>query len=44
MSRVSNLLLYGPKYARIKFYSGSLAILYKYILYVITKVILGIYL
>ena len=44
MPRDSPLLLYGPKHAKIEFHNGSIAILYKYILYFITKVILGIYL
>ena len=44
MSRVLPLLQYSSKYAKIDFHNGYIAILYKYILYFITKVILRIYL
>ena len=44
MLRDSPLPLYGTKHAKIEFHNGPIAILYKYILYFITKLILGIYL
>ena len=40
----SPLLLYAKKHAKIEFHYGSIVILYKYMLYFITKLILGIYL
>ena len=42
MSRDSLLPLGGLKHAKIKFHNGLIAGLYKYMLYFITKVILGI--
>ena len=44
MPRNSPLPLYAKKHAKIKFHYGSIAIFYKYMLYFITKLILGIYL
>ena len=39
-----SLLLYDKNYATIEFSYGPIAILYIYILYFITKLIIGIYL
>ena len=44
MHRDSPLPLYGPTHPNIEFHNGPIAILYKYMLYFKTKVILGIYL
>ena len=44
MPKDSCLLLCGLKHAKIKFCNDAIAILYKYMLYLITKVFLGIYL
>ena len=44
MPRDSSLPLYGPKHAKIEFHNGPIAILCKYMLYFITKLMLGIYL
>ena len=44
MPRDSPVLPYGPKYAKIEFYNGSITISNKYMLYFITKLILGIFL
>ena len=42
MPRESPLPLCGLKHAKINFHNGPIIIFYKYILYFITKVILGI--
>ena len=39
-----SLPLYAKNHAKIEFLYGSIAILYKYMLYFITKLIIGIYL
>ena len=44
MPRNSPPPLYGPKHAKIECHNGPIAILYKYMLYFITKLILGNYL
>ena len=41
--RNCSLMLYGQKHAKINFHNGHYAMLYKYILYFITKSILRIY-
>ena len=37
------LMLFGLKHAKINFHNGHYAIVYKYMLYYITKIMLGIY-
>ena len=44
MPRDSPLLLDAKNHAKIQFYWGLITILYKYMLYFITKLIIGIYL
>ena len=44
MPKDSPLLLYAKNHAKIEFHCGPIAILYKYMLYFITKLIIGIYL
>ena len=44
MPRDSLLLLYAKNHAKMEFHYGLTAILYKYMLYFTTKLIIGIYL
>ena len=37
------LMVYGQKHAKINFHNGHYAMLYEYMLYFITKLMLGIY-
>ena len=43
VSRDCPLMVYGQKHAKINFHNGHYAIFYKYMLYFIAKLMLGIY-